>query len=125
MVEPEAIRTAIAEYQRTFSDGDRDGWLALFADDAVLEDPVGSHRAEGKAAVAAFWDAIHQRDTRGTVKPVLAPAVCGQEAAWAFEVHVEVGGVPTVISIIDFGRFDDDGRIAHIRAFWDPTTVRR
>jgi len=43
--------------------GDRDGWLALFADDAVVEDPVGpsafdpeakGHR--GKEAITAFYD---------------------------------------------------------------------
>ncbi len=41
----------------------KEEWLALFADDAILEDPVGpsffdeegkGHR--GKEAIAAFWD---------------------------------------------------------------------
>ena len=45
------------------SQGDREGWLALYADDAVVQDPVGispfdatgaGHR--GKAAIAKFWD---------------------------------------------------------------------
>jgi steroid delta-isomerase len=125
MSDAQKVRDTIAEYQRSFSAGDREGWLALFTDDAVLEDPVGSHLAEGKDAVAAFWDKMHRQESHATVKPVLAPAVCGNEAAWAFEVHVDVGGVPTVISIIDHGTFTDDGRIRHIRAFWDPSTIRR
>ena len=45
--------------------GDRDGWLALFSDDAVVEDPVGpsmfdpegkGHR--GPEAIAAFYDNV-------------------------------------------------------------------
>ena len=44
---------------------DKTAWLALFADDAVIEDPVGvspldpsgqGHR--GKAAIARFWDTV-------------------------------------------------------------------
>src|SRR5215213_4146229 len=43
--------------------GDKEAWLALFADDAVVEDPIGpshfdpegrGHR--GKEAIAAFFD---------------------------------------------------------------------
>lgn len=44
--------------------GNKDGWLALYAEDAVVHDPVGKspmdpsgegHR--GKAAIEQFWDA--------------------------------------------------------------------
>lgn len=43
--------------------GDKDAWLALFADDAIVEDPIGpshfdpegrGHR--GKEAIARFFD---------------------------------------------------------------------
>jgi hypothetical protein len=50
--------------------------------------------------------------------------VCGAEAAWAFEVHVDGGTVVHVISVIDVARFDGDGRIVHNRAFWDRSTAR-
>lgn len=43
---------------------DREGWLALMADDVVIEDPIGTTvtnpdglGVRGKAAVAAFYDA--------------------------------------------------------------------
>ena len=43
---------------------DREGWLALMADDVVIEDPIGvgptnptGAGIRGKAAVGAFWDA--------------------------------------------------------------------
>ena len=45
---------------------DKDAWVANFADDGVVEDPIGpsifdpegkGHR--GKAAIAAFWDKLN------------------------------------------------------------------
>ena len=45
--------------------GDRDGWLALFADDAIVEDPIGASPLDpegrgrhGKGEIAAFYDSI-------------------------------------------------------------------
>jgi steroid delta-isomerase len=121
---PEAIARTIERYQSTFSAGDRDGWLALFTDDAVLEDPVGSPPHEGRAALAAFWDRIHERAAGGTVRMTQGPAVCGLEAAWAFELDVTVGGHRSLVGIIDHGTFTPEGRIRHIRAFWSRDTAR-
>ncbi|HZB71581.1 MAG TPA: nuclear transport factor 2 family protein [Acidimicrobiales bacterium] len=123
MSDPDIAGT-IERYQSTFSADDRDGWLALFTDDAVLEDPVGSAPHEGRAAIAAFWDAVHARTERGTVRMTQGPAVCGLEAAWAFELDVTVKGRRSLVGIIDHGTFAADGRIRRIRAFWSPATVR-
>ncbi len=120
----EAIVRTIERYQSTFSADDRDGWLALFTDDAVLEDPVGSPPHEGREAIAAFWDAVHARTERGTVRMTQGPAVCGLEAAWAFELDVTVKGRRSLVEIIDHGTFTEDGRIRSIRAFWSLATAR-
>ena len=121
----EVIQETIRRYQSTFSADDRDGWLALFADDAVLEDPVGSASHEGIEAIAAFWDDVHARTERGSVRMTQGPAVCGLEAAWAFELDVTVQGRRSLVEIIDHGTFTPDGRIRSIRAFWSPATARR
>jgi steroid Delta-isomerase len=124
-VSDDAIIRTIERYQSTFSAEDRDGWLALFADDAVLEDPVGSPRHEGAAALAGFWDTVHARTERGTVRMTQGPAVCGLEAAWAFELDVTLmGGRRSLVEIIDHGTFTEDGRIRSIRAFWSASTAR-
>ena len=123
MSDPDIVGT-IERYQSTFSADDRDGWLALFTDHAVLEDPVGSAPHEGREAIAAFWDAVHARTERGTVRMTQGPAVCGLEAAWAFELDVTVKGRRSLVGIIDHGTFAEDGRIRRIRAFWSPATVR-
>jgi len=118
------IKETIERYQATFSADDREGWLALFTDDAVLEDPVGSAPHESRAAIAAFWDAVHARTERGSVRMTQGPAVCGLEAAWAFELDVTVKGRRSLVEIIDHGTFAEDGRIRRIRAFWGPDTAR-
>ena len=119
------IQETIRRYQATFSAEDREGWLALFADDAVLEDPVGSAPHQGLDAIAAFWDAVHARTERGSVRMTQGPAVCGLEAAWAFELDVTVKGRRSLVEIIDHGTFTEDGRIRSIRAFWSAATARR
>ena len=124
MGEDDAIRRTIERYQATFSADDREGWLALFTDDAVVEDPVGSPPHEGRERISEFWGAIHARTDRGTVRMVQGPAVCGLEAAWAFELDVTVRGRRSLVEIIDHGTFAPDGRIRRIRAFWSPSTVR-
>ena len=120
----DAIKGTIERYQSTFSADDREGWLALFTDDAVLEDPVGSAPHEGREAIAAFWDAVHARTERGSVRMTQGPAVCGLEAAWAFELDVTVTGRRSLVEIIDHGTFSEDGRIRRIRAFWSADTAR-
>jgi len=118
------IRATIKRYQETFGAGDREGWLDLFTADAVLEDPVGAAPRQGREELGAFWDETHQLADRSTVRMVQGPAVCGDQAAWAFEAHVEIGEGLTIISIIDVGEFAADGRIRHIRAYWDPSGIR-
>ena len=119
----DVICSTIERYQSTFSDGDRDGWLALWADDGVLDDPVGSSPRVGRDALAAFWDEIHDGRPHGTVAMTQGPAVCGLEAAWAFALTVPAGERTVTVEIIDHGTFTQDGRIRSVRAFWSEATV--
>jgi len=66
----ERIRSTIRRYQSTFSENDRAGWIALFTEDAVLEDPVGTHRCDGHVALGEFWDRIHVSGHHAFVVPV-------------------------------------------------------
>jgi steroid delta-isomerase len=121
------IRGTIERYQATFNSGDREAWLGLFADDGLLEDPAGSPPRQGREGLSGFWDEIHEGrgdGIAGTVRMVQGPAVCGLEAAWAFELRVPLGDKAAVVEIIDQAVFAEDGRICRLRAFWNETTVR-
>ena len=122
-----SIRATIERYQATFNSGDRDGWLALFAEDGGVEDPAGSTPRTGRDGLGAFWDEIHDGksdDAVRTVRMVQGPLVCGLEAAWAFELRIPRGERIGVVDIIDQAVFTDDGLIRRLRAFWSEATIR-
>jgi len=50
---------AIKAHCKTLSDRDKEGWLALWAEDTVLEDPVGVDTYRGKDVLRTqFWKLI-------------------------------------------------------------------
>jgi len=105
--------------------GDRDGWLALFTDDAVVEDPIGPSPLDpdgagrrGKAAIAAFWDEIISiGDVRFTLRESYA---CGDECANVGRITTTLpDGNRSVVEGVYTYRVDGDGRIVALRAFWE------
>lgn len=118
MADPDAIRSTIETYCRSFGD-DRATWLALFADDATVEDPVGSEVRRGTEAIGAFWDDTHALSDRITLTLSDYVKVAGDEAAFAMDARMESSGDVNGMKIIDVMTFDDDARITTMRAFWD------
>jgi len=111
--------------------GDRDGWLALFSDDAVVEDPVGpsmfdpegtGHR--GPAAIAAFYDNVIgvNESIRFTIRQSF---LCGDEVANVGAIRINfVGGGAVEVDGVYCYRVAADGRLAGIRAFWEADQIR-
>jgi steroid delta-isomerase len=120
----DAIRTTVERYLAAFSANDREGWLALFAADATLEDPVGTDVVTGRDAIGAFWDTSHSAGGTITLKIVQGPNIVGRECAFAMEAHVEIGDTTMAIPTIDVMTFDGDARITSQRAFWNGSDVR-
>ena len=122
----DAIRDAVARYQKTFGSGDKEGWLALFAEDGSMEDPVGSPVRKGREELSAFWDEARTLETPGRrVVHDSGPNVCGLEAAWAFHLEIPLGDEKTVyVPIIDVCLFNDEGKIVRNRAFWSEAGIR-
>ncbi len=118
MADAETIRSRIETYCASFTD-DRETWLGLFADDATVEDPVGSDVLRGKEAIGAFWDTSHGLADRITLTPSSYVKVVGNEAAFAMDARMETGDDVNGMSIIDVMTFDDAGRITSQRAYWD------
>jgi len=104
---------------------DKTAWLALFADDAVIEDPVGAspldpsgqgHR--GKEAIARFWDmVIAPGDVEMRVRESYAS---GNECANVVSlVNRMPGGVEIGTDCVIVYRVDAGGRIVSLRAYWE------
>lgn len=104
----------------------KEEWLALFAEDAVLEDPVGpsffdpegtGHR--GKEAIAAFWDlAIAPvAEFRFTIRDSFANGnACANIGT--FSTRMEDGTLADTDLIATYVA-TEDGKILSMRAHWE------
>ncbi len=111
--------------------GDRQAWLDLFADDAVVEDPIGpsAFDPEGKGhrgidAIAAFYDNVIavNESIRFTIHQSF---LCGDEAANVGVIRISfAGGAAVEVDGVYVYRRSPDDKIASLRAFWEPAAVR-
>ena len=103
---------------------DKDAWLANFADDAIVEDPIGpshfdpegkGHR--GKEAIANFYDtAIAPSKLTFNFEKTYQ---CGNEEANVGHIVIESGGYRVIAEGIFTYRVNDEGRIVALRAYWE------
>jgi steroid delta-isomerase len=124
MPDESVIRETIESYWKAFTAGDRDGWVALFTDDATVEDPIGTPVNHGRDAIGAFFDAAHSLADSIELRSLDITAIVGNEAAFAMEIRPVIGGAEFVMEAIDVMTFADDGRITSQRAFWQQEKMR-
>ena len=78
----EQINATIDRYVAAFSAGDKDGYLAVFAPGATVEDPVGSEVCTGAEAIAGFWDGVGAWPRPSPWSRPGSPRIAAGEAAW-------------------------------------------
>lgn len=119
MPDPSLMEAAVQAYFDGFRRHDLETIAALFADDATAEDPVGTPRHEGIAAIRAFY--TESIATGAVLEPQGAIRIAADYAAFAF--HAVVPGMGHV-EVIDTFRFNEDGKIIEMRAFFGPANVK-
>src|SRR5262245_2056917 len=108
----EHMRNVLARYVDCLSRGDCDGIMTLYADDAVVEDPVGSPPRRGREAIAELY-----RSAAGKVRVELDGRVrVAANSAAAPMLGRPVGMPGMVVEIVDVMTFDAEGRITSMRA---------
>ncbi|MDV3129295.1 nuclear transport factor 2 family protein [Mycobacterium sp. 21AC1] len=109
---------------------DKDAWLAVFADDAIVQDPIGpsffdpegnGHR--GKEAIAAFWDKAIA-PTENLEFRFVDTFQCGSEEANVGSIATTMGGHQIVTEGVFTYRVNDAGQMVALRAFWEVDRVR-
>ena len=113
----EQIRGTIEQYVSLVATGTADQILALYADGATVEDPVGSDVLDTPEAIRAFYATLEPLDQEATL---LDTRICAGQAAFRFEIRTKADGATYLMSPIDVMTFDDDARITSMRAFWGP-----
>jgi len=110
--------------------GDREGWLALFAPDGFVQDPVGPSPFDpdglghhGVEAIRAFWDGVI---TMGTVRFVIRESyAAGSECANVGTITTTLAdGTRAVVDGVYTYRLDAAGRLAALRAVWEYDRLR-
>lgn len=124
MATPEQIRATIETYTERFSASDKEGWLALFAPDATVEDPVGTDVRHGVGEIGEFWDFVRSMTPEITLTRTGPTRVAGHEAAFPMQMVSMMGDAAMALDIIDVMTFDDEARITSMRAFWDFADLR-
>jgi steroid delta-isomerase len=119
---PEQTRAAVDGYVAAWNKNDRDAFLALWASDAVQIDPVPSPPNVGTDAIAGFWDNAHAM-AESIEFEELESIVCGSEAALRFQATARAGGGGMTFGGVDIIAVNDDGKIASLKAYWDPARV--
>lgn len=113
------MKAAMQAYIDHYNRVDLAAIVALYADDATVEDPVGSPLKRGKAEIAKFYEFAMKS---GAKLKLAAPirGSHGNAAAMAFDVELKMPEGEAVIRVIDVMTFNDAGQFTSMRAFWGP-----
>lgn len=111
--------TAFDEHCRAWNAGDRAAWLDLFADDVVMEDPVGSTPKVGRGPLEITWDRSHRPGRSWRLEPRRVVG-SGDEVAVDLVNRGQVEGRDVVVESIEIWRVDESGRVISVRSFFEP-----
>lgn len=105
--------------------GNKEDWLALFADDAVVHDPVGKspHDPEGagfrgRERISEFWDTMIGPGNLTIIPHKRYP--CGEDVvAVAMTAANNIGGLKTYIEMIATYEVNEAGKLQCLKVYWD------
>lgn len=106
---------------------DREGWLALMADDVVIEDPIGKavtnpdgNGVRGKEDVGAFFDANIAANRLTITCEETFPSGSPAEIAHILLLHSRFeGGLTSTVRGVFTYRVNDEGLITSMRGYWN------
>jgi steroid Delta-isomerase len=116
----ENMKARLVDYIEAFNAADAARVVALFADNASIEDPVGTPLKEGKSEIETFYT---YATAVGARLELMAPprGSRGNSASISFRVHITGrDGRPAYIDVTDVMDFDAAGKILRMRAYWGP-----
>lgn len=126
-----AARANLKSISYTMS-GDKEAWLALYADDAVVHDPVGKspmdesgegHR--GKAAIEQFWDSVIGPSNVEITVHQRCPSGDRHCAVLQSAVNDLGNGIKTRVDMVAVYEVNEDGLIVSMCAYWDFSQMER
>lgn len=121
MLSPEEIRGLVRSYVDMMCASDIDGIMALFAEDATAEDPVGGEVQRGTEALRNFYSF-----TAPLLQVELTGPICVAGLACAFPLlaQLTLGEDVKYLDATDVLTFNEDGKITSMKAYWEQAELR-
>ena len=109
---------------------DREGWLGIFADGAVVQDPVGvsfldetGEGHKGVAGIGAFWDNVIAANP--VRMDIVSSHAGGNEVANYLTITTTFpDGSSVAGEMVAIYRVDTAGKVESLRAFWEVDQLR-
>ena len=103
---------------------DKENWLALFAKDALVQDPIGKSPLDlegnghkGIAAIEKFYDTVI---ANGDIEFTIIESIpCADECSNYAQIVNLVGDIKIETKMIVIYRINSNNKIESLRAFWD------
>ena len=119
---------AIAAHKASIANsmaGNKAQWLEVFADDAVVQDPVGpspfdpeGNGFKGKQRIAEFWDLMIGPSNLSIVAH--KRIACGDNiAAVNMTVTNDMGEMKSVVEMVVIYEVNAAGKLISLKAYWD------
>ncbi|GAB3011722.1 ketosteroid isomerase family protein [Mycobacterium bourgelatii] len=126
------VLTASQASWRCVQTHDREGWLALMADDVVIEDPIGKSVTnpdgtgiKGKENVAAFYDTNIAANNLTITCEETFPSSSPNEIAHILVLDSKFeGGFTSSVRGVFTYRVNDEGLITNLRGYWNLETMK-
>jgi steroid Delta-isomerase len=111
--------------------GDREGWLALMADDVLVEDPIGESftnpgggGVRGKEAVGEFFDKTIAISKATITCEETFPSSSPTEIAHILVLHNKFDGFSSKVRGVFTYRVNDEGLLTNLRGYWNQDALK-
>lgn len=111
----EQVEANVRSYLNLVANGTADEIAALYAEDAVLEDPVGSVPLVGRENIHGFYATLESLKVTTELQTI---RTCGGEAAFQFRIETDTGAGVAILEPLENMKFNEDGQISSMRAWW-------
>lgn len=114
----EHMQATVHRYVEAFKKEDINLIREIFAENATVEDPVGTDIKHGMGEIVAFYEQGLKSGAKLTLTQSIR--VAGNSAAFAFEVKFG----EMIISPIDVFEFNDEGKVQSMKAYWGQDNIQ-
>ncbi|MDT4915555.1 MAG: steroid Delta-isomerase [Pseudonocardiales bacterium] len=116
------MRSVVDSYLSLVATGTAEEITALYADDATVEDPVGTPAHVGRDAIIAFYKVIEpiKRATE-----LVSFKAAGNIAVFEFKITTSFPEFTIHLNPVDVMEFADDGKVQTMKALWGPEDMVR